>query len=39
MGDNESKSFDSRTFGPVKLDKVVGRAVMIFWPPGDFQKL
>ena len=39
MGDNESRSFDSRTFGSIRLDKVVGRAVLIFWPPPDLHKL
>lgn len=36
MGDNESLSFDSRSFGPVPKKDVVGKAVIIFWPPGDF---
>jgi signal peptidase I len=39
MGDNESHSFDSRTFGPVQSSKVVGKAMVIFWPPGDLKKL
>ncbi len=39
MGDNEGHSYDSRTFGPVPESKVVGKAMFIFWPPGDFKKL
>jgi signal peptidase I len=39
MGDNESNSFDSRYFGTVTSDKIVGKALLIFWPPGDFKKL
>lgn len=39
MGDNESNSFDSRYFGAVSSDKIVGKALVIFWPPGDFKKL
>ena len=39
MGDNESHSYDSRTFGPVPMNKVVGKALFIFWPPGDLRKL
>ena len=35
MGDNEARSYDSRMFGPVSLDKVMGKAAFIFWPPGD----
>jgi signal peptidase I len=32
MGDNRSESFDSRMFGPIDEDLVVGRAFMIVWP-------
>lgn len=39
MGDNEAHSFDSRTFGSIPLSKVVGKALVIFWPPGDWRKL
>jgi signal peptidase I len=39
MGDNEAHSFDSRSFGPVPVQDVVGRAFIIFWPPGDLKKL
>ena len=39
MGDNEAYSYDSRSFGPVPLNDVVGKASVIFWPPGDFKKL
>jgi signal peptidase I len=36
MGDNRSNSSDSRAFGPVAEDKIVGRAFVVIWPPGDF---
>lgn len=39
MGDNESQSFDSRSFGPVPMNNVAGKALLIFWPPGDFGRL
>ena len=32
LGDNSAESHDSRDFGPVKLDEVVGRATWIVWP-------
>ena len=35
MGDNRSNSEDSRNFGPVDEDKVVGRAFVLIWPPAD----
>ncbi len=34
MGDNRGGSSDSRVFGPIETDKVVGRAVARVWPPG-----
>ena len=39
MGDNEAHSYDSRIFGPVPSSKVVGKALMIFWPVSDAKKL
>jgi signal peptidase I len=39
MGDNEGHSFDSRTFGPVSEGHIVGKALVIFWPPSDMQHL
>ncbi len=39
MGDNEAHSFDSRTFGAIPENRVVGKALVIFWPPSDLKKL
>lgn len=32
MGDNRDNSRDARYFGPVNTDKVLGRALFIYWP-------
>jgi signal peptidase I len=32
MGDNRTNSSDSRVFGPIKRDTVVGRAILRVWP-------
>jgi signal peptidase I len=32
LGDNRPGSDDGRDYGPVPLDRVVGRAVAVFWP-------
>lgn len=39
MGDNRGNSDDSRNFGPVDEDKVVGRAFVLIWPPADIGGL
>jgi signal peptidase I len=36
MGDHRSNSADSRTFGPVETDQVIGRAWLRYWPLGTF---
>lgn len=33
MGDNRSNSFDSRRFGPVRTNDIVGRVFARVWPP------
>lgn len=39
MGDNRHASSDSRWFGPVPDENVVGRAVLRIWPIGDIGLL
>jgi signal peptidase I len=39
MGDNRNNSEDSRTFGPLKKEFLVGQALLIYWPPTRFKRL
>ena len=39
MGDNRAESFDSRSFGPIDVDLVVGRAFAIVWPLSKLSGL
>lgn len=39
MGDNRGRSSDSRFFGPVPDENVVGRAFLRIWPLGDISTL
>jgi len=36
LGDNRGHSNDSRSFGPVLVDRIVGRAWFIYWPLESF---
>jgi signal peptidase I len=35
MGDNRNHSSDSRTFGPITLDSILGKAEVRIWPLGN----
>ncbi|MFN2525373.1 MAG: signal peptidase I [Actinomycetota bacterium] len=39
MGDNRNNSDDSRNFGPIPVNHVVGQAFLLIWPPADFAAL
>ena len=32
LGDNRSESQDSRDFGPIKFDNIIGKAILLLWP-------
>ncbi len=39
MGDNRSRSLDSRSFGPVTREEIVGKAFVIIWPTSRWGGL
>ena len=39
LGDNRPHSNDSRAFGPVPIDEIVGRAWLIYWPPDQVGRV
>lgn len=39
MGDNRTNSADSRVFGAVPVDSVIGHALFIYWPYEDWKVL
>jgi len=39
MGDNRNQSRDSRFFGPIPREDIVGRAFVSVWPPGAWGGL
>ena len=39
MGDNRNSSNDSRRFGPIARDRIVGRAFSVVWPPSRWSGL
>lgn len=36
MGDNRNNSSDSRAWGTLNIEDIIGKAVLIYWPATDF---
>lgn len=39
MGDNRSVSLDSRSFGPIKISSIIGKAIVVYWPLNHLKYL
>ena len=39
MGDNRPQSFDSRMFGAISQDLIIGQAFVLIWPPSAWSRL
>jgi signal peptidase I len=39
MGDNRNNSTDSRIFGPIEIDEIIGKAWISYWPTEDLDIL
>ena len=39
MGDNRNRSRDSRRFGPITREHLIGEALVRYWPPEDWSLL
>ncbi len=39
LGDNRNNSGDSRLFGPISVDSIIGKAFVIYWPIGRWDGL
>lgn len=37
MGDHRDNSQDSREFGPVSEDRIIGKAWMVYWPQSSWE--
>jgi signal peptidase I len=39
LGDNRGNSRDSRDFGPITRNEIIGKAALVYWPLSDLHPL
>jgi signal peptidase I len=39
IGDNINDSYDSRTFGSIKKESIIGKPILRYWPLNKIKKL
>ncbi|HVS10492.1 MAG TPA: S26 family signal peptidase [Planctomycetota bacterium] len=39
LGDNSAESRDSREWGPIRLEEIIGIPIMVIWPPSALRRL
>lgn len=37
LGDNRNNSSDSHEWGTIAMDSIVGKAILVYWPPTDWE--
>jgi signal peptidase I len=37
MGDNRNASSDSREWGFVTREEIIGKSMVVYWPPSEFK--
>lgn len=37
MGDNRPESSDSREFGPIRIDSIIGKSFFVYWPTNAMR--